>query len=132
MSRLRLQSGFILAEVVVGMMIITMSLIAITGIFIQSNRAASVAAEFSVATNLAQKQLELLKLRPHTYWENLALPASIGWQGTVGETEPYSVITNAFVSSDNNNLVEVVVVVSWKQQGQTRQVQLTTCYSRIP
>lgn len=132
MSGLRPQNGFIMAEVVMGMMITGMALLAITGMFIQSTRAASGAAEYTAATNLGQKQLELLKLRSDTYWKNLVLPTSITWQGAAGETGPYSVVTTAFVSADDSNLVEVIVVVSWTQQGQSRQVQLTTVYSSIP
>ncbi|MEL7632646.1 MULTISPECIES: hypothetical protein [Sporomusa] len=132
MSGLRRQNGFIMAEVVVGMMLTSIVLLAVTGMFLQSTKAANGAAEYTAAANLAQKQLELLKLRSDTYWKNLALPASIAWQGTAAATGPYSVATTAFVSIDDSRLVEVVVVVSWTRQGQARQVQLTTFYSCIP
>lgn len=114
------------------MMLTGIVLLAVTGMFLQSTKAASGAAEYTAATNLAQKQLELLKLRSDTYWKNLVLPASIAWQGTAAETGLYSVATTAFVSIDDGSLVEVVVVVSWTRQGQARQVQLTTFYSSIP
>lgn len=131
MARLRRQRGFIMAEVVIAIMIIGIALIAIAGMFIQSTNATSGAAEYTAATNLAQKQLELLKLQPYTYWKNIAVTTTIAWQGTVGETDPYSVATTASVSAENSNLVEVVVVVSWTQQGQSRQVQLTAFYSKV-
>ena len=131
MAVLRRQRGFIMAEVVIAIMIIGIALIAITGMFIQSTKATSGAAEYTAATNLAQKQLELLKLQPHTYWKNMIVTTAIAWQGTVGETDPYSVATTATVSAENSNLVEVVVVVSWTQQGQPRQVQLTAFYSKV-
>lgn len=132
MSRLGAQRGFIMADVVLAIMIIGIALIAIAGMFIQSTRATWGAADYTEAISLAQKQLELLKLKPATYWSNLTLPATLGWQGTVGETSPYSVVTTASVSSENNNLVEVIVVVSWTQQGQSQQVQLTSFYSMVP
>ena len=115
-----------------GMMLTGIVLLAVTGMFLQSAQAASSAAEYTVATNLAQKQLELLKLRSDTYWKSLVPPASIAWQGTAAATGPYSLATTAFASSADSSLVEVVVIVSWTRLGQARQVQLTTFYASIP
>lgn len=121
-----------MAELVLAMMIIGIALIAVAGMFIQSTRATSSAADYTKATNLAQKQLELLKLKQAAYWSNLTLPATLEWQGATGETAFYSVATTASVSSENSNLVEVIVVVSWNQQGQLCQVQLTAFYTMVP
>lgn len=58
---MRQQQGFLMIEVSVAIVIISVALFAIAGMFIQSTMAGKQAADYTVATNLAQQAMEYLK-----------------------------------------------------------------------
>ncbi|MEN6566020.1 MAG: prepilin-type N-terminal cleavage/methylation domain-containing protein [Veillonellales bacterium] len=133
------QQGFLMLEVVVATVIISLALVAAAGMFIQSTRANSSAADYTVAANLAQKQLELLKNKDVSYWTIHANDPNIPWQDT-GETLPltinrisYTITTQSTVSPENSYLVQVVVTVSRTDPGNSSQqtVQMTSFYPLI-
>ena len=81
---LRCQKGFLLVESLLAILVITIALTAATVMYVQSSKAGVVSVETSTATALAQKQMELLKTQPATYWASLTLtsPQNIAWQDT--------------------------------------------------
>ena len=116
------QKGFLLIEVLVAIVIISVALVAIGGMFIQATRANSQAGQITTATNLAQEQLDLLKSWNKDVWA--AYPStSIPWQGSgsspIGANNVnYTVITVVGTcAEDNIHLVQVKVTVSWPQGG---------------
>lgn len=132
-----LQAGFVMAEVILAVMIIATTLVATAGMFIQSTWSNKNAAEYTVAANLAQKQIELLKLKSYNYWSNQSMPAELAWQDTT-EALPvtvkgvhYYVTTTAATSMEDSNLTEVVVVVYWTRQGQACDVRMTAFFSKL-
>lgn len=139
---LQRQNGFLMVEVVLAVLIISVALVAALGMFITSTQANADAAEYTVATTLAQKQLELLKTKDaQNYWAKLELtaPAKIDWQDTEVAYPPllngvnYQVDTTASLSPENQNLVQVTVTVTWdKPNGRPNSiVQLTTFFSKV-
>lgn len=133
------QQGILMVEVVVATVIISLALVVAAGMFIQSTKANSSAADYTVAANLAQKQLELLKNKDISYWTIHAGDTNIPWQDT-GETLPitinqisYNITTVSTVSPENNYLVQVLVTVYWTDPGKSSQqtVQMTAFYPLI-
>jgi len=116
------QKGFLLIEVLVATVIISVALVALGGMFIQATRANSQASQITTATNLAQEQLDLLKSWTKEDWVAYA-PLVIPWKGT--GTSPvlqnnvnYTVTTVVEAcTEDNIHLVQVKVTVSWPQGG---------------
>lgn len=80
MYRQNSNGGFFLADVVGGMLIISIALVLVSGLFVQAIRTNIVATNYTIATNLAQKQLELLKVQPPEFWSILQLPCTLPWQ----------------------------------------------------
>jgi Tfp pilus assembly protein PilV len=137
MKKTGMQAGFVMAEVILAVMIIATALLATAGMFIQSVRSNNNAAQYTVATNLAQKQIELLKLKSHNYWSNQSMPAELAWQDNT-EALPvtvkgvhYYVTTTATTSTEDSNLTEIVVVVYWSRQGQVCDVRMTSFFSKL-
>ena len=129
--RLKTNKGFILAEVMLAMVIISVALVAISGMFTQAIQADIRAKNYTVAANLAQKQLELLKIKPPEYWAGRALPAVIPWcdQAQLPSSR-YTLTTNA-VATGYEGLVEVRVTVSWLERGIDNKLQFVTLYPAL-
>jgi len=130
--RLKTNKGFILAEVMLAMVIMSVALLAISGMFTQALQADMLAHHYTVAANLAQQQLELLKTQPPGYWAGLSLPAVIPWSNQ--EQLPasrYTVVTNAVAATAADSLVEVRVIVSWQERGTECKVEFATLYPAL-
>lgn len=118
---LRQQKGFLLVESLLAILVVTIALTAATVMYVQSSKAGVVSVETSTATALAQKQMELLKAQPATFWAALPLttPQNIAWQDTsqpmplVKNNISYSVTTTASQATQDVSLVQVTVQVSW-------------------
>lgn len=124
------EKGFLLIEVVIAMVIISIALVASGGMFIQATRANSEAEQYTAATTLAQEQLERLKQKDYTYWATIG--PTIERQGTGGDTITlnniaYTVATVTETSDDPAHLVQVKVTVSWG----TKSVVMTAVYPKI-
>ena len=131
------QKGFLIVEVMLAVLIISIALVAAMGMFIYSTKANSDASEYTVAATLAQKQLEMLKMKdPQNYWAKLDLTSTtkIAWQDTTSPPPTrYTIDTVASACSENPNLVEVIVTVAWdKRNSQPANIKITTYYSKIP
>ena len=140
------EKGFLLIEVVIAMVIISIALVAATGMFIQATRANSEAEQYTTATTLAQEQLERLKKTANdssadtagylAYWKTFNVGSTINRLGGTG-ANPNSVplnnitytVTTTVVSVDNPaRLVEVKVEVTWSG---TKSVVMTALYPKI-
>jgi len=134
MHKQRWQQGFLMIEVVVAIVIISMALLVIAGLFIQATSATRNSDNYTVAANLAQKQLELLKSNwSQAYWKEL--PKDIEWQDTTFDptkdlSPAVTVVTSAKQSTEHTNLVEVTVTASWSEQGKPYSVRFTTFFPK--
>lgn len=132
------QRGFILVEVLVAVIIISVALTAVAAMFVPATAAYSNAADYTVAANLAQKQLELLKTWQSSDWAAALLLGKAEWQGD--EPEPkmpihlngvdYSIDTKVSLANVSNSLVEVKVIVSWSRGGKALNTQFVAFYSK--
>ena len=130
--RLNSNKGFILAEVILAIFIISVALIPISGMFIQSLQADVMANHYIEAANLSQKQLELLKTHPPEYWAGLALPSVIPWQdNTQIPLSRYTLTSNARTSTSNDHLIEVTVTASWQERNTECNIQFVTLYPTL-
>lgn len=131
---IRWKNGFLLVESLLAILVITIALTAATLMYVQSSKAGAVSVETSTATALAQKQMELLKAQPASYWAALPLttPQTIAWQDTsqamplVKNNISYTVTTTAAQATQDINLVQVTVTVS----GGANTISLVSLFSK--
>ena len=135
MRFLRGQNGFLMIEALIAVVIISVALGAIGIMFIQSTRANTSSVEITTATALAQKQMELLKGLPVSYWNALTpLPQPLPWQDSANPSMPitlnnvaFTVNTVAAASATDANMVQVSVTVSWRGQS----IRLLSLFSKV-
>lgn len=129
MKILKQQRGFSLIEVVAALVIITIVLLSFSQLFIQSNKTAAYNNEKLVAINMAEAELERLKLMPFAEY----LPP-------LGTTDPYKfettsdIVKKLYSNGDNyllsikatqspdekiRNLINIVVTVRYKNSKST-------------
>lgn len=133
------QKGFLLVETSVAITIIAIAFLVLVGLFIQLTQTTNISAQYTVAANLAQKQIELLKNQPVTFWNelNLSEPQSINWQDNTlnpNNMRPsFIVTTTARQCAEINaaNLVTVIVTIQWVEFGRNQTVSFTTFFSKI-
>ena len=129
------EKGFLMIEVVIAIVIISIALVAAGGMFIQATRANTSASQYTAATALAQEQLERLKQQPSTYWKGLTVPRDIslesgGISSVTLNSVAYTITTNAKTCpEDATNLVQVEVTVSWNSNANS--VMMTGFYPKI-
>ena len=127
--RLKTEKGFIFAEVVLAIFIISVALPAICGMFIYAIQADVSANHYTEAANVIQMQLELLKTHPPEYWAELALPSAIPWQDhTQLPSAMYTITTNARIYAADSHLVEVTVTACWQERAVECMIQFVTLY----
>lgn len=130
--KFRNQTGFMLVEVLLAIVIISVALVAISSMFSKAIQADAVAKDYTAVANLAQKQLELLKIQPPEYWNGLALPCTIVWQDTASPLLPqYILTTYANSYAANHHLVQVTVTASWQQRNINCNLEFVTLYSTL-
>ncbi|QDR80339.1 type IV pilus modification PilV family protein [Sporomusa termitida] len=145
MQQLHSQRGFMLIEVLVAIVIISVALIAIGGLFLQAGKSAGASTEYTTAANLAQKQFEYLKLRqqsatpvlttetPYPYTSTEWFDSSL--EATATASNPaFSVRTTAVQCPEENaaDLVEVTVAISWhNRQNTAYTVPFTTIFPKV-
>ena len=127
--KLKSENGFIFAEVILSIFVISVAIVAICGMFIQAVLASTMAKHCTEATNLAQKQLELLKINPPEYWASITLPRTIPWQdNTQIPSYPYDIRTKASVYPMDDHLVEITVTVCWQERTTECKIQFVALY----
>ncbi|MCX7780944.1 MAG: prepilin-type N-terminal cleavage/methylation domain-containing protein [Negativicutes bacterium] len=110
------QQGFLLIEALVATVIIAVALIAVAGMFIQSQQAGVQAADYTAATALAQARLEALKA---------GLIVDDPEVIPVNSVE-YTVTSPAPVSVHGGRLRQIGARVEWNERGRQMQVEMTT------
>ena len=107
------QRGYLLIEVIVATLIITVAVFAAAGLFSQSLTAINDTRQYTVATSLAQKQLEILKSWKTDQWNTLSVPAQIPWQDG-DDPYPFTVSTQIVLCpEDPANFWQATVTVTW-------------------
>lgn len=134
-TAMKQQQGFLYMDVLIAIFIVTVSLTAITGIFVYATKLNVSAGHYTAATNLAREQMELLKSWKESDWRDLSLPISIPWQGSpdnlIVNNTTFAVNTNAEQIDDTDpSLIQITVIVSWEELSGTRNVRLTTYFSK--
>lgn len=143
-------AGFILMDVVIGMVILAIALVAIGALYYQSGRSNIFADNRTVAYNWAQERIEYLKSSPswrgdsgqkvdpvvpedkdpppragferHTQVSLAALPA--------GTLPPANGAVELDIADVNKRLLDVIVTVKWTENGQQQSVSLRTLIDR--
>lgn len=130
------QQGYLYVDAVIAVCILSLALLAVSGMFVNATKLSSSANHYTAATNIARQQMELLKRWTASDWSDPSLPASIPWQGdpdklTVNKMtfEVKTLITQP--SGIDPDLLQITVIVSWKERNDTRNVQLTTYFSKV-
>ena len=120
--------GFLLVDIVVAVFLLSVTLVPILGLFIHAIKLDTLAKEYTIATNLAQKQLELLKTHTSDYWKDVTLPCTIPWQDH-NQLPPASyIVTTTGLSLPDKPLVQVTVIVTWQEYGNNYNLQFVTFY----
>lgn len=118
MHEQRWEQGFLMIDVLLAVVIVSVALLGVSGMFIQSTRATQSAADYTQVANLAQMQMEWLKaaqLNPkddtYAFKKGKNIPANIPWQGDeVAVPASYTILTTP--KDIATDLVEVTVTVN--------------------
>jgi competence protein ComGC len=136
-KRLHNEYGFLLADGVIAILIISIALAACMGIVVKSHQAARVSAGYTAAVYLAQKQAEILKgTKKPSDWK--AMCNSNSFLNT-SETQnlngiTYTITAKAAVCEEtktNKALVEVTINVSWNENDGKHSYQILTAYPAV-
>lgn len=129
MKPIKKESGFTLIEVVASIVIITIVLLSFSQLFIQSNKTAAYNNEKLVAINMAEAELERLKLTPFAEHLPPLNSGSLYNFETVPDIEKelysggdkYSLNIKATQTSDeqSSRLINIVVTVKYKNSQST-------------
>lgn len=131
-AKLKTQQGFILADVSLAIVIISVALLAISPMFIQAIQTDVVAKDYTVVANLAQKQLELLKTNSPEYWSGLILPCTLPWQdNTQSLPSRYVLTTHADSYAADHHLVQVTVTACWQERNFECNLEFVTLYPTL-
>jgi general secretion pathway protein I len=122
MARLRSSGGFSLVEMVAAVLIFSLGVTAMLGVFAESLRSTATSADYTRAVFLAQGLMEEVLADDDVEAGELqgefedAFPGA-WWQRTIEET-------------DTEDLYEVRVEVGWPERGQERTVALVSLAAR--
>ncbi|GBG54881.1 hypothetical protein SPFL3102_01250 [Sporomusaceae bacterium FL31] len=132
------KNGFMMIGVLIATMIIGLAFVAYLNLSILGTKATNIAADYTVAANLAQKQLELLKTQDKNFWVTHIIDSNIPWQDTA-QTNPvninntdYLITTSSEVSEEDNQLAKVTVTVQWHEQENDHLLQFIMLYDTNP
>lgn len=118
MRHIREQQGFLLIEVLLATIIISVALLTVAGMFMQSTNMASNSADYTAATAIAQDYLEQIKAG--------LLVAPFASETTTLNNVIYTVMPQEAVSDIDSRLYQETVTVSWTQRGQSISFSMTT------
>lgn len=132
------KNGFMMIGVLIASMIIGLAFVAFLNLSISSTKATSSAADYTVASNLAQKQLEILKTKDKSFWINHITDLNIPWQDSaqsnpvhINNTD-YLITTRSEASVEDSQLVKVTVAVQWREQENDQLLQVIMLYDTNP
>jgi len=145
------KNGFVLTDVVLGMFILTVALLAIGGLYFQSGKASILADNQTVAYNWAQERLEYLKSAsawrgnsststPPTVPTDTgnSLPPRSGFTRTTTVVCPAklaalpatTINAGTLLTAVNSRLIDVTVTVNWTENSRDKSVSLETLIER--
>lgn len=132
------KNGFMMIGVLIATMIIGLAFVAYLNLSIIGTKATSAAADYTVAANLAQKQLELLKTQDKNFWATHMTDSNIPWQDTA-QTNPvninntdYLIKTSSEPAKEDNQLAKVTVTVQWREHAIEQMLQFIMLYDTNP
>jgi competence protein ComGC len=147
MNTLKKQQGFLLIEVVILSVIISVALVSIVSMFTRAASSTAESGKYITAINLAQKRLEELKTEDAVFWQDVCNNGTIEDSkryrrySTINNTEYKFTTTPTNVKVQGNGtavkLAKVTVRVEWGTQGKkgniyTNQIQLISLYNKKP
>lgn len=125
------QKGFLLMDVVLAVLIITIALVSIVGMYTQSVRANSRANQYTIAANLAQQRLEEVKRdieeRRNSIrnWNEAEYP--VNFTAVTSELPNGKVETTASLHSDPSaKIIILTVTVKWSDKAGSNDVAMST------
>lgn len=119
MSLITSQRGFLLVEALIAIVVITVALVAIQGMFIQSLQATASAANYTVAAGLVQEQMEQMKIKDELFWNSLSFPYQSATEVIAMNKATYTRTTQAELSPLDpeypvkQRIIKVTVKVEW-------------------
>ena len=115
-SRPRATAGFTLLELMFALVVIAIGLIALSGVQTRSSRDVYSTGRTTRALAVAQQHLETIR--------------SVGYTAAVSDSGQDAIFAwTARVNPAGQDLKSIAITVTWPEQGQTRNVQLTTLLS---
>lgn len=105
-------------EVLVATVVISVALLVVAGMFIQSTNMTANSADYTAATAIAQDYLEQIKAG--------LLIAPFATETTTLNNVTYSVMPQETVSDLDSRLYQETVTVSWTQRGRSLSLSMTT------
>lgn len=124
MNRLFRIKGFTLIEVLIGLIILAIGLLAIAGMQITSIVGTSFSSNLTQASVLAQERLEFLK--------GLSLNDARLNTGTYNDPPDIGIFTRSYQANRNANpdFVTIIYTISWLEKGVTHTVTFRTIKGR--
>lgn len=119
MYLIKSQRGFLLVEALIAIVVITVALVAIQGMFIQSLQATASAANYTVAAGLVQEQMEQMKIKDELFWNSLSFPYQSATEVIAMNKAIYKRTTQAELSPLDpeypvkQRIIKVTVNVEW-------------------
>ena len=123
--------GAILAEVLVAAVILAVGLMAVLGLFIQTQRAGTAMKHQQQAVYLANARLEALRNQAGSEWSSADLLDACREETVMMGGVAYQREVNAGYRTDldgSGNLMEVEVKVRWTEEARESQVVLITYF----
>ena len=118
------QKGFTLIEVLIGLIILAIGILAVAGMQITSIRGTSFSNSLTQASVIAQDRLEFLK--------SLPLNDARLDTGTYNDPPDIGIFTRIYQATRNANpnFVNIIYTVSWLEKGMTHTVSFRTIKGR--
>ncbi|SDE84260.1 hypothetical protein SPACI_020610 [Sporomusa acidovorans DSM 3132] len=129
------QQGYFYIDAVIAIAILAVALVSTAGMFFSSTKASASAAHYTAATNIGRQQMEFLKKWKASDWSDPNLPSTLPWQGDFNDLivnkMAFEVKTDVIqLNAIDPSLIQVNVVVSWREAEGVKTIQFTTFFSK--
>lgn len=124
MNKVFKEKGFTLIEVLIGLIILAIGILAVAGMQITSIRGTAFSNSLTQASVIAQDRLEFIKSLPLN-------DARLG-TGTYPDPPNIGIFTRSYQATRNANpnFVNIIYTVSWLEKGMTHTVSFRTIKGR--
>ena len=122
----RQQQGFLMIGVVLAIVIISVGMMAVGDMFIKSIKLNTYAKHYTIATSLAERQMEQLKQAiqyPAATYRIIDYPVTTT---AVASDPAYVIVTEAKLTDTGQKIVQVTVRVSWTENGNNCSIDFVT------